>query len=57
MGLIRFDPSSDYVIFFASMLVLLIVTTIALERASPSRRNARRRVRRGHGDQAGELID
>ncbi|MCC2979596.1 MULTISPECIES: hypothetical protein [unclassified Sphingomonas] len=57
MGLLRFDLSSDYGIFFASILVLLVVTIIALERVSPRRKNARRRVRRGHGDQAGELID
>lgn len=57
MGLIRLDPSSDYVIFFASILVLLVVTIIALERASPRRQKIRRQVRRGHGDQSGELID
>ncbi|OWK32234.1 hypothetical protein [Sphingomonas mucosissima] len=57
MGLIRFDPSSDTVIFFGSMLLLLVVTIIALERASPRRQKGRRHVRRGHGDQTGELID
>lgn len=57
MGLIKFDPSSDYVIFFGSMLVLLVVTIIALERVSPARKRGRRQVRRGHGDQTGELID
>lgn len=57
MGLLRLDLSSDYGIFFASILVLLVVVIIALERVSPRRKNARRRVRRGHGDQAGELID
>ena len=57
MGLLRFDPSSDYTIFFASMLVLLVVTIIALERVSPARKRGRRQIRRGHGDQTGELID
>ena len=57
MGLIRFDPSSDYVIFFASVLVFAIIAIIALDRASPQRRKGRRHVRRGHGDQTGELID
>lgn len=57
MGLIRFDPSSDYVIFFASILVLAVITILALERASPRRQRGRRHVRRGHGDQSGELID
>jgi hypothetical protein len=57
MGLIRFDPSSDYVIFFATVLVLAIIAIIALDRASPQRKRGRRHVRRGHGDQTGELID
>ncbi len=51
------DPSSDYTIFFGAVLILLIVVIVALERASPRRQKSRRNVRRGHGDQTGELID
>ena len=39
------------------LLVLLVVTIIALERVSPARKRGRRQIRRGHGDQTGELID
>lgn len=56
MGLARIDPSSDYFVFFAGMLVLILVFTLALERYSPSRKS-RRQVRRPDRAQSGELID
>jgi hypothetical protein len=57
MGVFRIDPSSDYTIFFGAVLIVLLIVIVALERASPRRQKARRTVKRGHGDQSGELID
>lgn len=56
MGFARIDWSSDYIIFFASLLLIALVLVVALERYSPSRQ-MRRRVDRHHRDKAGELID
>lgn len=58
MNAARFDFSSDYMIFFASLLFVMLIIAVALERYSPSRQN-RRKVRRPGSttDQPGDLID
>lgn len=57
MNAARFDFTSDYMIFFGVLALVLMITLVALERYSP-RRQERRKVRRTtRDDAAGELID
>jgi hypothetical protein len=52
----RFDLTSDYMIFFISLFVVLAITVVALERYSPTR-TSKRKVRRHTQQQSGDLID
>lgn len=52
----RFDLTSDYMIFFMFVFVLLAITVVAMERYSPGRKS-KRKVRRHTKQQSGDLID
>jgi hypothetical protein len=56
MSAARFDFTSDYMIFFGAIFVVLLIVAVAMERHSP-RRQKSRKVRRNGSDKTGQLID